>query len=461
MDGPTTDQTTSAAIAAAEAASQSGGSVYAWLTALCVLALLFLSAFFSGSETALTAASRPRLRRMADEGSRGAGAALHLTEDSERLIGAILLGNNMVNILATALATALLESLFAGSGVILATIVMTLLVLIFSEVLPKTYAIMGPEAAATRVARPIAFAVRLFAPAVSLVRSIVRSVLSLFGMRPDPELHVLAREEIRGAIDLHHDEGGVEREARDRLLGALELDDREVSQVMIHRKNIMMIDAALPPHEILDQCLGARYTRIPLYRDDAENIVGVLHVRDLLREVNRLARGQEPDADAPLTGSLEERLAELDVLEVTMEPWFVPDTTSLSNQLRAFLARKSHFALVVDEYGALQGLVTLEDILEEIVGEISDEHDVEVEGVARESEDVFVVDGAAAIRDLNRTLDWKLPDDEATTIAGLVIHEAQTIPTKGQIFIFHGFRFEILERKRNQITKLRMRKLPA
>ncbi|MEO1328412.1 MAG: transporter associated domain-containing protein, partial [Pseudomonadota bacterium] len=204
--------------------------------------------------------------------------------------------------------------------------------------------------------------------------------------------------------------------------------------------------------QILSECLRSPYTRIPLYRENSENIVGVVHAKDLLRAVDKLIRGPQGGLD---------RIGELDVMRVAMEPWFVPDTTSLSDQLRAFLARKSHFALVVDEYGALQGLITLEDILEEIVGEIADEHDDEVEGVAREAEDVWVLDGVTAIRDLNRLYDWRLPDDEATTIAGLVIHEAQTIPTRGQVFIFHGFRFEILERKRHQITKLRMKKLPA
>ena len=197
----------------------------------------------------------------------------------------------------------------------------------------------------------------------------------------------------------------------------------------------------------------ARPTRaFPLYRGEPENIVGVIHAKDLLRAVDKLIRG--PNGSP-------ERLAEFDVMRVAMEPWFVPDTTSLADQLRAFLSRRSHFALVVDEYGALQGLITLEDILEEIVGEIADEHDDEVEGVTREKEGGYLVDGATAIRDLNRLFDWRLPDDEATTIAGLVIHEAQTIPTEGQIFIFHGFRFEILERRRHQITKLRIRQLQA
>ena len=416
-----------------------------WATAIGVVCLLVLSAFFSGSETALTGASRARLRRRADDGARSAKLALKLTDDSESLIGAILLGNNLVNILATSLATSLLLGVFGESGVLIATAVMTVLVLVFAEVLPKTYAISRPETAAETVAAPVAVVVRLFSPVVRLVRAIVGAALSLIGVRTDPDAHILAaQEEIRGAIDLHHSEGAVEREARDRLLGALELDDRGVDQVMMHRRNIFMIDADEKPEAILDACLKSPYTRIPLYKDDPENIVGVIHAKDLLRAINAMLRGP--------SGSLD-RLAEFDVMTVVMEPWFVPDTTSLADQLRAFLARRSHFALVVDEYGALQGLITLEDILEEIVGEIADEHDMEVEGVNKLPDGSWDVVGTTTIRDLNRLNDWSLPEEEATTIAGLVIHEAQTIPTAGQIFIFHGFRFEILERQRHQITR--------
>ena len=439
---------TLAAEAAQTAAETAISGAAVWWTAGAVAALLLLSAFFSGSETALTAASRARMRRLSDEGSAAATTALALKEDNERLIGAILLGNNLVNILATSLATSMLVALFGADGVAYATLAMTALVLIFAEVLPKTYAITRPETAAQIAARPIALVVRVFAPVVSVVRAIVRATLSLVGVPTDPDAHVLAQDEIRGAIDLGHSEGAVEREARDRLLGALELDEREVDQVMIHRRNIFMIDADEKPGVILEACLKSPYTRIPLYREDPENIVGVIHAKDLLRAVDQQRRGN---------GGAMSKVDELDVMKIAMEPWFVPDTTSLSDQLRAFLARKSHFALVIDEYGALQGLVTLEDILEEIVGEIADEHDVEVEGVTREPDGSLSVDGVTAIRDLNRSFDWKLPEDEATTIAGLVIHEAQTIPVEGQIFIFHGFRFEILERRRHQITKLRMK----
>lgn len=445
-------ESTAAETAETAIAASSALGIEAVLVGIAVLLLLTLSAFFSGSETALTAASRARLRRRADNGSKGAEAALGLTEDSERLIGAILLGNNLVNILATSLATSLLLAMFGESGVVVATIAMTALVLIFSEVLPKTYAITRPEAAAEVASRPIALLVRSVSPVVSLVRAIVRFVLGVVGIETDPNSLVLAQEEIRGAIDLHHAEGGVERDARDRLLGALALDEREVSQVMIHRRNIFMLDAALAPEEILDRCLTSPHTRVPLYRDDPENIVGVIHAKDLLRSVERIIRSARDEGS-----NATQKISQLDVMTIAMEPWFVPDTTSLADQLRAFLTRKSHFALVVDEYGALQGLVTLEDILEEIVGEIADEHDDEVEGVTREADGSITIDGVIPIRDLNRLFDWKLPEDEATTIAGLVIHEAQTIPTQGQMFIFHGFRFEILERQRHQITKLRMR----
>ncbi|SET03511.1 HlyC/CorC family transporter [Oceanicella actignis] len=421
-----------------------------WNGAAIVL-LLLMSAFFSGSETALTAANRAKLHAMAEKGSRGAALALRLRGEPERLIGAILLGNNLVNILSAALATSLFTALFGEGGVALATLVMTLLVLIFAEVAPKTYAITEPEAAAERVSRPIALLVWALAPAVAAVSRFVRAFLGLLGVRTDPEAKVLAHQEIAEAIVMHHHEGAVAKDDRDRLLAALDLRHREVSEVMTHRRNIEMIDASLPPEELIDACLASTHTRLPIWKDNPENIVGVIHAKDLLREVNRLVRENGGDWSAAVR--------KLDPLAIAMQPWFVPDTTSLDEQMRAFLKRRSHFALVVDEYGDLQGLITLEDILEEIVGDISDEHDPTREGLERRPDGSVIVDGAMTIRDLNRACDWSLPDDEANTVAGLVIHEAQAIPTPGQIFSFHGFRFEVLERKRNRITRLRVKKL--
>ncbi|MFN3402301.1 MAG: HlyC/CorC family transporter [Ferrovibrio sp.] len=423
-----------------------------WLTAAAIGGLLVLSGFFSGSETALTAASRAKLKAQADRGSKGAGTAMQVTEDSERMIGAILLGNNVVNILAASLATALLTRVFGDSGVALATLGMTMLVLIFGEVLPKTYAIANPETVATRVSPVIRVLILVFAPVISVVRRLVGAVLWLFGVRTNPDDHILAlREEIAGVIALGHSEGAVPKEDRDRLLGALDLSDRTVEEVMRHRSEIEMINADETPERIVSQTLASPHTRLPIYRGDAENIVGVLHSKDLLREMDRLLRSEKTTAAA---------LAGLDVMKVARKPYFVPETTDLDDQMRQFLKRRSHFALVVDEYGSLRGLITLEDIIEEIVGDISDEFDITGDVMPKRAENGdYLIDGAMTIRDLNRALDWNLPDDEANTIAGLVIHEAQTIPGEGQVFSFHGFRFEVATRRENRITKLRIRPL--
>jgi Mg2+/Co2+ transporter CorB len=423
-----------------------------WISTGIILFLLVLSGFFSGSETALTAASRGKLRAQADKGSSGAIRALKITEDNERLIGSVLLGNNLVNILAASMATALFTRLFGESGVALATLVMTLLVLVFSEVLPKTYAITNAERAAALVSRPISIVVLLFSPVVTAVRYFVRGVLRLFGVQIDPDSNILAvREEIAGALQLGHSEGVVEKEDRDRILGALDLRERAVEEVMLHRSGIEMIDADSDPTDIMEKCLQSNHTRLPVFRDDPENIIGVIHAKDLLRAMYKLIGGPNGDA-AALNG--------FNVADVVMKPYFVPETSTLDEQMRQFLRRRTHFALVVDEYGSLQGLITLEDILEEIVGEITDEFDPDADHPLKQSEDGhLMVEGAMTIRDLNRATDWSLPDDEANTVAGLVIHEAQMIPTVGQVFSFHNFRFEVMERDGNRITQLKIRPL--
>ncbi len=423
-----------------------------WITSGSILLLLVLSGFFSGSETALTASSRGKLRSQADKGSRGAQKALDITEDNERLIGSVLLGNNLVNILAASLATALFTRIFGESGVALATLVMTLLVLIFAEVLPKTYAITNAEKAAAAVAPAIGVVVTLFAPIVSAVRLLVRGVLRVFGVQIDPDSHILAvREEIAGALQLGHSEGVVEKEDRDRILGALDLGERTVEEIMLHRSNIEMIDADAEPEEILRKCLQSRHTRLPVFRDEPENIIGVVHAKDLFRAMYAQVGGTEGDA---------ELLKSFDITKVANDPYFVPETTTLDDQMREFLRMRGHFALVVDEYGSLRGLITLEDILEEIVGEIADEFDIEEEVPVTKTDDgQYLAEGAMTIRDMNRAMDWSLPDEEANTIAGLVIHEAQMIPDVGQVFSFHGFRFEVTEREGNRITGLKIRPL--
>ncbi|HEX7776326.1 MAG TPA: HlyC/CorC family transporter [Parvibaculum sp.] len=412
-----------------------------WLTIIAVVLLLAMSGFFSGSETALTAASRPRMNRLAEEKNKRAALVLKLTDDLERLIGALLLGNNLVNILASALATSVFVALFGNAGVFYATGLMTALVVIFAEFMPKTYAITNTDRFALAVAPLVRVIIWIFAPVTVAVRFIVRGALGIFGVDVSENAHVLSpHEELRGAINLHHREGGVVKRDRDMLGGILDLRDLEVGDVMIHRKSIEMIDASIPNSEIIAQFLASSYSRMPIWLDEPENIVGVLHVKDLLRALAGV--GWKPD--------------DIRILDIAAKPWFVPDTTLLEDQLNAFLRRKSHFALVVDEYGALMGLITLEDILEEIVGDIADEHDVERSRVRIQADGSVIVSGSVPVRDLNRKFDWRLPDDEATTIAGLVIHEARTIPEVGQAFNFYGFKFEVLRRQRNQLAVLRV-----
>ncbi|MBV6648506.1 MAG: HlyC/CorC family transporter [Hoeflea sp.] len=412
------------------------------LTIMAILALIALSGFFSGSETALTAASRARMHSLQTSGDARAGTVNTLIERKDRLIGALLIGNNLVNILASALATSVLLSIFGDSGVAVATLTMTLLLVIFAEVLPKSWAISTPDRFAMFVAPVVKAFVVVVGPLSSFINWIVRKIMSVFGVTFASETSMLsAHEEIRGAVDLLHREGSVVKADRDRLGGVLDLGELEVSDVMIHRTSMRMLNADETPETNVRAVLESPYTRMPIWRGSTDNIIGIVHAKDVLRVL----------ADAPSETN------RLDVVKIAQKPWFVPDTTSVPDQLNAFLRRKAHIAIVVDEYGEVEGLVTLEDILEEIVGDIADEHDTEVQGVRQEADGSIVVDGSVPIRDLNRALDWSLPDDEATTVAGLVIHESQTIPEEKQAFTFHGKRFIVMKRDRNRITRLRIR----
>jgi Mg2+/Co2+ transporter CorB len=416
-----------------------------WLAIVTVFVLLLLSAFFAGSETALTASSRASMARLEKQGNKRAGIVNRLLEQRERLLGALLFGNNAVNIAASALATGVLLTWFGHAGVLYATVVMTIIVVVFSEVLPKTAAFNAPDRIALAVARPMFWFVKLFGPVLMAVEALVRWLLKQIGMTVGEDQEVLsAREELRGAVDLLHSEGDVETLDRDMFGGVLDLRDLVVSDVMIHRTGMITLNADDSSEDLVNAVIASPVTRLPLWRGNPENIVGILHVKDLLRALHAV------DGDA----------AKVDIAALMTPPWFVPDMRPVSEQLKAFRRRKTQIALVVDEYGEVEGLVTLEDILEEIVGDITDEHDVAIPGVRRQPDGSANVDGAVPIRDLNRIMDWNLPDQEATTIAGLVIHEARSIPEVGQSFTFHGFRFRVLRRERNRITALRIQPLP-
>jgi Mg2+/Co2+ transporter CorB len=407
-----------------------------------LVVLLTLSGLLSAAETSMTAASRARLHQLERDGDSAARRINRLLSNQETMIGAILLANNVINIGASALTTSVLSVAFPGPlGALIATVVMTVLVVVFSEILPKTLAIARADDVARVLSIPTYWTVRIFGPLANGAQWIVRHTLRPFGIKLDMETDVLAaHEEIRGAVEYHHAEGLVETRDRWMLGGVLDLGEMDVSEVMVHRKAISMIDVDLPPREILAAALESAHSRLPLYRNNPENIIGLLHAKDLLQVLVH----SDGDIDA------------LDVTKIMRPAWFIPETTSLKDQLAAFLKRHTHFALVVDEYGALEGLVTLEDILEEIVGEIEDEHDVAVPGVRPGPDGWLIVDGAVTIRDLNRAMNWDLPDEEAVTVAGLLIHEAQKIPEVGQLFTFHRHQFRVVERKGNRITVLQI-----
>ena len=412
-----------------------------WLTVAAIAICLLVSAFYSASETALTASSRAAMARLEKQGNRDAGIVNRLLATRERLLGAILFANNLTNIAASTLATGLLLAFFGKTGVIYATLVMTILIFVVAEVLPKTAAFNTPDRIALAVARPVESTVRWFWPFLRAVEWLVRLILRGFGMPVGKIQSILSpHEELRGAVDLMHRAGVVEKLDRDMMGGLLDLRELTVSDVMVHRTKMIMLDADEPPRELVDAALAASVTRLPLWRGSPDNVVGVLHAKDLLRALH--AAG----GDA----------AKIDVTSLATPPWFVPDSMPLYEQLKAFLHRKTALALVVDEYGELEGLVTLEDIVEEIVGDISDEHDIAVPGVRALPDGSVNVDGAVPVRDLNRAMDWNIPDDEATTIAGVVIHESRSIPEPGQSFTFHGFRFQVLRKSCNRITALRV-----
>jgi Mg2+/Co2+ transporter CorB len=425
-------------------------TVIDWLTVLAVVICLLVSAFFSASETALSASSRAAMLRLEKHGNRDATLVNRLLATRERLLGAILFGNNFTTIAASTLATGLLLAYFGQAGEIYATLAMTFMIFIFAEVLPKTAAFNAPDRVALVVAQPIERMVRLFSPFLRVVERMVQFMLRGLGM-PVGKIHSVLSpdEELRGAVDLMHRAGVVEKHDRDMMGGLLDLRELVVSDVMVHRTKMVMLDADEPQRDLIDAVLAAGVTRIPLWRGSPDNVIGVLHAKEVWRALH--AAGGD--------------VSRLDIAALAKPAWFVPDTTPVAEQLKAFRHRKTPFALVVDEYGELEGLVTMKDIVEEIVGDIPDEHDTAIAGVRPQPDGSVNVDGSVPVRDLNRAMDWNIPDDEATTIAGVVIHEARSIPEAGQSFTFHGFRFQVLRRTRNRITALRItpltRKLAA
>ncbi len=410
-----------------------------WLAIAIIILLMAASAFFSMGETSLTSSSRPRIHALARKGSERARLVDALRVRQDEVLSAMLLGNNLVNVVASALATGALIELFGQAGVAYAAVIMTVLIVIFAEVMPKTLALNRADRVILAIAPAVHAAALVLMPVNRTVQWIVRQTLTLFGGHGAEHTPGKAADELRGAIELHAEPAGPASE-RAMLRSILDLAEVQLEQIMVHRRQVYSVDIDQRPSVLIEQVLAGPHTRVPLYRGQQENIVGVLHVRDLLQALR--ANRENPDA--------------ISIMEIAQRPWFVPESTLLIDQLSAFRRRHEHFALVVDEYGALMGVVTLNDILEEIVGDIGEHPASMVPGCRKEPDGSYVVDGHVALRDLNREFDWRLPDEEASTIAGLVLEEARRIPEVGQVFTFHGFRFEILRRKRNQIAAVRI-----
>ncbi|HTI88491.1 MAG TPA: HlyC/CorC family transporter [Alphaproteobacteria bacterium] len=410
------------------------------VTLIAIGVLILIAAFFSAAETALTAASRVAIHQLEREGVAKATVVKRLRARKEQFIAAILFGNNLVNILASALTTEIMVQYFPGAGVLYATAVLTVVLIVFGEVLPKTYAIQHANRVSLSVASPIEFFTKATGPIISAIQAVVGLTLRMFGQHATEQEKISATQALRGAIELSAAESGGVRRARAMLHSILELQTVTVGEIMVHRGNVVAINADLPSPDIVAALMEQPHTRVPLWRGKPENIVGVLHVKALLKSIGG-----------------NDELRHVDPLALMTPPWFVPESTKLFDQLQAFRDRHEHFALVVDEYGDLQGIVTLEDILEEIVGDISDEHDTATAGIRIRHDGTILAAGDVTLRDLNRRFDWRLPDDEASTIAGLILHEARQIPDVGQTFAFHGFRFEVLRRQQNRITAILIR----
>jgi Mg2+/Co2+ transporter CorB len=412
------------------------------LAAPLVLLCLALGAYMSAAETAITGASRARMHRLAQQGNRRAAIVNDLLDRKDEAVSAVLLGNSVMNILSASLTTAVLTALFGAAGVVYAAVIIGVLVVIFAEVMPKTWALLRADRVALILAPSIVVTLAVLGPVARAMAWISRLFLRLLGVRTDAATAAAEHAEmLRGAIELHGADHSDEDAPAEKamLRSVLDLGDRTVGDVMTHRASVVLIDADEPTEAIVSQMLAAPYTRIPVYRGQHDNVVGVVHAKDLFRAV-RAAGGPET----------------VNIADIMTKPWFIPESTVLFDQLQAFRERHEHFAIVVDEYGALRGIVTLEDIIEEIVGDIEDEHDAVRRGGVVRDDGSLICQGSVPVRDLNREYGWALPEDVATTIAGLVLHEARRIPEVGQVYAFYGFRFEILKREGTRITELRV-----
>lgn len=405
---------------------------------LTIIMLIGLSGLMAATETAITASSPGKIQKLKSEGDKRAGLLLKILKTKDKVISTLLIGNSILNTICTTIAAGLfIEFLGDDLGTVIASAVMSVVIIVFAEVVPKAIAVVKSEQLALFMASPIRIFLKILKPINYFLAIVVKLFCLIF--RINLKQQISGTDEVRGVIEHHLQEGNVYKSDRDMLEGVLDIRDMTVSEIMVHRSNIVSINADLPNEEIVKNILSSIHTRIPLWKDNKDNIVGILHSKDLLRRLHETNDTAKPDIRSLMT-----------------EPWFVPDNALVIQQLHDFKERKTHFACVVDEYGDLQGIITLEDILEEIVGQIYDEHDRSNETIIKKSDTEFIIDGSVTIRDINREMNWDLPDEDANTIAGLIIHEMERIPKQGEILEKFNLKITVLKKFKNRIKTIKV-----
>ncbi|MCC8369385.1 HlyC/CorC family transporter [Rickettsia endosymbiont of Polydrusus tereticollis] len=414
------------------------------LLVIIIIIMMGISALLAATETAITASSPGKIQKLKIEGNKRATLVLEVLKKKEKVIGTLLIGNSLINTVCTTIATSLFISFLGHSGTIVASAVMAFIIIVFGEVVPKAIAVAKAEQLALFMAPTIIVFLKILKPINATLDYIIKIFCFIF--RINLKSQISGTEEVRGVIEHYHQEGNVYKSDRNMLGGILDIRNMVVSEIMTHRSNIIAINIDLPNEVIVKNALAlSSNTRVPLWQDNRDNIIGILHLKDLLRAL------YDNNNDAK----------KINIKELVTPPWFIPENALVVHQLHAFRERNNHFACVVDEYGDLQGIITLEDILEEIVGPITDEHDRHNNEIIKQSDSEFIINGTTTIRDINRELDWNLPDNNANTIAGLIIHKIARIPSQGEVIEIFNLTIVINRKIANKIESVKITVLPA
>ena len=415
-------------------------SIMSLILLATIILLILLSGFLSGSETAITATSKARIVSKVKKGSKRANYVLKILNQKDSVIGSLLLSNNLVNILATSLSTAFFYDIFGITGIFYSTLLMTVILVIFAEVLPKTYSINKPTRTALTISPIIYYLNKLLFPFVYLINLIV----NLFFKKNETDtsqIDLQSEEELQGVIDLYKTSNPDYEHEKEMLQSILQLNDTTVEEVFTHRKNIYSIDSSLEVTNLIEKINNSRFTRIPIWKNNPENIIGLLNIRSLKIDIT------QNDSSKEL------------IFEKITKPWFIPETTNLLDQLVEFKKRKEHLAFVVDEYGELLGIITLEDIIEEIVGEIVDEIDNPNEEFYENNKGVIITNAEKNLKELYKHFDIDPPKTESSTIAGHIMDITKKIPLYGEVIKDDFFSYKILSHSRKQIFTVEISKI--